>query len=69
MCHVQMLYVLLSLLNKHTGHSPGKELFIFVMVANPEPRDGIAVENTNRTVTVCDSHRPNILLAINTLKM
>ena len=49
-------------------HLLGEKALIVVMTANPEPRDGITLQNADGTITTCYSHRPNAFLVIDTFE-
>ena len=43
--------------------------FIGLVVANPEPRDGVFVHNSQRTIAECDADRPYAVVVVHALKV
>jgi hypothetical protein len=43
-------------------------LFVIIVVPNPNPRNGVSLKDTDRTIPSCDTHGPNVLVLIDALK-
>jgi len=46
-----------------------EETFIIIVVTNPKPRNRISFKYSNRTITPCYPHRPNVFLTVDALEV